>query len=348
MLIKHFHIMRFTSQVFASALLAGFMGLSAAAHAQNVQTARLDTVWVQPERTAAGQVLARNESRLAAEVSGRIQRWSADVGDNVERGDVLLRIDSIDYQLALDRARAQQQAAQARLELARTQLVRAQDLVNQGFFSQEALTQRETEVALHQAELTSATSQVRTAQRQLDKTTLRAPFAGTVLQRQAQVGETVAAGSVLYVLAETGPVEIQASISPADVAGLRRASHIEFVPQLGGVPQAVELARITDTLQASTRTQTARLTPLGAADWPSGSTGTIRWQDPTPHIPATLIVRRGTSLGVFVQEGSVARFAPLPDAQEGRAAPTQLRPDTRIVVQGQAALSDGQSLATQP
>jgi RND family efflux transporter MFP subunit len=261
---------------------------------------------------------------------------------------VLVQIDQADYQLGLDRARAQQQAAQARLELARTQLKRAQDLVNQGFFSQEALRQRETEVALYQAELTSATSQLRSAQRQLDKTTLRAPFAGTVLQRQAQVGETVAVGGLLYVLAETGPVEIQASVAPADVAGLRRASRVEFVPQLGGLPQAVKLARITATLQASSRSQTARFTPTGTVDWPAGSTGTVRWQDPTPHIPATLVVRRGGSLGVFIQEGTVARFVPLPDAQEGRAAPTQLKPDTRIVIQGQATLADGQTLPTQP
>ena len=341
--------MRFTSSFFGSALWFGALLLgSGIAHSATLQTARLDSVWVQPERSAAAQVMPRNESRLAAEVSGRIDRWSSDVGANVKRGDVLVQIDQADYQLSLDRARAQQQAAQARLELARTQLKRAQDLVNQGFFSQEALRQRETEVALYQAELTSATSQLRSAQRQLDKTTLRAPFAGTVLQRQAQVGETVAVGGLLYVLAETGPVEIQASVAPADVAGLRRASRVEFVPQLGGLPQAVKLARITATLQASSRSQTARFTPTGTVDWPAGSTGTVRWQDPTPHIPATLVVRRGGSLGVFIQEGTVARFVPLPDAQEGRAAPTQLKPDTRIVIQGQATLADGQTLPTQP
>ena len=341
--------MRITSSFFSSALWFGALLLgSGIAHSATLQTARLDSVWVQPERSAAAQVMSRNESRLAAEVSGRIDRWSADVGANVKRGDVLVQIDPADYQLGLDRARAQQQAAQARLELARTQLKRAQDLVNQGFFSQEALTQRETEVALYQAELTSATSQLRTAQRQLDKTTLRAPFAGTVLQRQAQVGETVAVGGLLYVLAETGPVEIQASVAPADVAGLRRASRVEFVPQLGGLPQAVQLARITATLQTTSRSQTARFTTTGTVDWPAGSTGTVRWQDPTPHIPATLVVRRGGSLGVFVQEGTVARFVPLPDAQEGRAAPTKLKPDTRIVIQGQATLADGQTLPSQP
>lgn len=341
--------MRLRFSIFSPAVWLGPLLLGVGmAHSATIQTARLDTVWVQPERTAAAQVMPRNESRLASEVNGRIERWSADVGSNVKRGEVLVQIDPADYQLALDRARAQQQAAQARLELARTQLKRAQDLVNQGFFSQEALTQRETEVALYQAELSSATSQLRTAQRQLDKTALRAPFAGTVMQRQAQVGETVAIGSMLYVLAESGPVEIQASIAPADAAGLRRASRVEFVPQLGGTAQAVELARITATLQATSRTQTARFTPKGSVDWPAGSTGTVRWQDPTPHIPATLVVRRNGRLGVFVQEGAVARFVPLPDAQEGRAAPTQLKPDTRIVIQGQASLADGQTLPTQP
>jgi RND family efflux transporter MFP subunit len=331
-----------------SALFVGTtLWVAGLAHAATLQTARLDSVWVQPERTAAAQVMPRNESRLAAEVGGRVERWSADVGANVQRGQVLVQIDPTDYQLALERAQAQQKAAQARAELARTQLKRAQDLVKQGFFSQEALTQRETEVALHEAELTSATTQQRTAQRQLDKTTLRAPFAGTVLQRQAQVGETVSVGSLLLVLAEQGPVEIQAAIAPADVAGLRRASRVEFLPQGSTVAHAVKLARITATLQTASRSQTARLTPAAGFESPAGSAGTIRWQDPTPHIPATLVVRRGAALGVFVQAGTVARFVPLPEAQEGRAVPTQLKGDTQIVVQGQAALTDGQTLATQ-
>lgn len=358
-----------TRRASARGVLWGVAGLflCASAQAQTVsptQVVRLDSVWVQPERTAAAQVVARNESRLAAEVAGLVQRWGPDVGSTVAQGELLVQIDRRDYQLALERARASQQAAQARFQMAQTQLERAQDLVEQGFFSQEALTQRETELALHQAERTNATSQVRSAQRQLDKTTLRAPFDASVAQRHAQVGETVAVGTVLYVLADIGPPQVQASVSPADVAGLRQATHIDFVPQLGGAPMPLTLRGVTASLQTTSRTHTARLalannesntpadddamTRMHSVLLAPGSSGTIRWQDATPHIPATLIVKRGTELGVFVQQGNTARFVALPLAQEGRAAPTTLAPTTRIVVRGHAALQDGQSLAAPP
>ena len=77
---------------------------------------------------------------------------------------------------------------------------------------------------------------------------------------------------------------------------------------------------------------------------PLGSSGVLRWRDPQPHIPAALLVRRGSDLGIFVRQGQQARFVALPRAQEGRAAPTDLPPATLVVVRGQAALSDGQTL----
>ncbi|MDZ4357018.1 MAG: efflux RND transporter periplasmic adaptor subunit, partial [Variovorax sp.] len=170
----------------------------------SVGVARLDTVWIQPEREAPASVIARNESKLSAEVSGTLLRWTADVGAQVARGQVLAQIDPRDAELAVQRAQAALDASQARLKLAQAQLQRSRDLVAQGFFSQEALAQRETEVTLVQTELSTSRAQLATAQRQLAKTTLRAPFAGSVKERLAQTGESVAPGSVLYVLSESG------------------------------------------------------------------------------------------------------------------------------------------------
>lgn len=310
-----------------------------------VQTARLDSVWVYPTRTAPAQVVPRNESRLAAESGGTLMRWTVDVGDRVRRGQLLAQIDPRDTELALRRAQAARDAAQARLALGQTQLQRARQLVTQGFFSQEALTQRETEVALQQAELANAQAQWQTARRQLDKTTVRAPFDGSVTQRLAQQGETVAPGSVLFHLVETGASEISANVAPADVPGLRASQERHFEPQDGATALPVRLLRVTPTVQANSRNQTARLAFDGPSTGsPAGSTGLLRWRDPAPHVPATLVVRRGTALGVFVQADGNARFVPLPGAQEGRAAPVRLPADTALVVQGQAGLQDGQPL----
>jgi RND family efflux transporter MFP subunit len=319
-----------------------------AAPATAIQTVRLDSVWTFPQRSAAAQVLPRNESRLTAEAVGTLQRWTVDVGATVKRGDLLAQIDPIDLTLALQRAEAALQASQARLQLGKSQLERAQALVAQGFYSQEAVAQRETEVALQQADLASARAQVSTAQRQLAKTRLYAPFNGSVVQRLAQQGEAVAPGTVLYVLAEAVAPEVEAKVDPGEVAGLRKARQLHFALAGQDVGWDLRLLRISPTVQASNRSQTVRLgfAPLSGANEPppSGSSGVLRWEDPTPHVPAQWVVRRGAALGVFVKAGNTAQFVALPGAQEGRAAATSLPPDTQIVVQGQAALQNGQPL----
>lgn len=310
-----------------------------------IQAARLDAVWVYPARSAVAQVVPRNESRLAAEVSGPVLRWYADVGSTVRAGDTLAQIDPTDLDLALQRAQAARDAAQARLTLAQAQLQRARELVAQGFFSQEALAQRQTEVALLQAERDSAQAQWQTARRQRDKATVRAPFAGAVVQRLAQTGEMVAPGTVLFMLAQTGEPEISTQVTPDEVAGLRAARDMTFDPDGGSGPLPVRLLRVTPTLQGVSRTQTARLAfTAPTAGAPAGSSGVLRWNDPTPHVPPALVVRRGAQLGVFVKEQGRARYVPLPGAQEGRAAPVSLPAATHIVVQGQASLRDGQPL----
>lgn len=315
-----------------------------AAQPVDVQTARLDTVWQFPQRTAPAQVVARNESRLSAEVSGTVLRWTADVGTTVRRGDVLVQIDPKDYELALQRAEASLAAAQSRLQLSEVQLERARTLVHQGFFSREALTQRETELALLQAEVRGAGLHRDSARRQLGKTTVRAPFNGTVVKRTVQLGESVNPGTSLLTLAETTASEVQASLPPPEVEGLRQATTATF--QLPGRADGwpLRLLRVSATVEPGSRTQVIRLGWATGAALPPGSSGVLTWAEPTPHVPVSLVVRRGHELGIFLRDGGVVRFVPLPDAQEGRAARTTLPGDSLIVVRGQAALNDGQRI----
>ena len=175
-----------------------------------VTTQRFADVAIHPQREAAAAVLARNESKVAAEVSGRLLRWTRDVGESVAQGALLAEIDPSDYRLAIDRARAALQASQARHELARTQLQRARELVAQGFLSQEVVNQRETEMQALAAEITANRSQLATAQLQLERTRVSAPFAASVTQRLAQTGEFVTPGTPLYVLTESGAAEVSA------------------------------------------------------------------------------------------------------------------------------------------
>jgi len=315
----------------------------------SVETSLLEQVWLLPKREAPADVVARNESRLSAEVTGTLQRWGADVGASVKRGELLAQIDPRDYELAVQRAQANLNASQSRLKLAQAQLQRSRDLVAQGFFSQEALGQRETEVALVQTEVNIARAQLATEQRQLGKTRLVAPFAGTVRERMAQTGEAVAPGTVLYVLVESGHNEVNATLSPSDVAGLSNATGIQLRTREG--PFAVRLLRVSDAVTAPARTRAARLAFVDAGNTPpAGTSGTLRWQERQPHLPPSLMVRRDGALGVFVVQGegerATARFVPVPGAQESRATPVpgSLSDSGLVVVRGQEALQNGQAV----
>jgi RND family efflux transporter MFP subunit len=331
----------------------------------SVELAVLAAIGVRPEREAPATVQARNVSRLAAEVSGTVTSWKADVGAHVQRGAVLVQLDTRDYDLAVQRAQAAVDASKARLALAQSQLTRSKDLVTKGFFSQEALTQRETETTLAQTDLRSNQAQLATAQHQRSKTTLRAPFAGTITERMAQAGETVAPGTVLMVLSESGAAEIQATVNPADVQGLQSAKNMAFESQ--GATYPVRLLRVSRTVAAPARTQLARMgfmADKAHGDMstdppntpPAGTSGTVRWQEPALHIPPELIVRRNNTLGIFVQQQDTptapgrAQFIPLPQAQEGRASavPARLPVSTLVVIRGQEALKDGVPLRITP
>jgi RND family efflux transporter MFP subunit len=323
---------------------------SPAAAAAAVQVRRLGDIALRPLRDAPAVVLARNESKVAAEVAGRVLRWRRDVGEAVARGEVLAEIDGTDYRLARERAKASLAAAQARQQLAMTQLQRSRELVGQGFQSQEVVNQRETEVQALAAEIASARSQLATAEQQLARTRVVAPFAASVKQRFAQAGEYVAPGTPLYLLIERGGAEVSGAIAPADVASLRSARAWTFEGAGFAVP--LQLARVAPTVSAPARTVEARFT-LSAADAAvPGSEGRVSWRDERPHLSADWIVRRTvdgrSQLGVFVLDGQRARFVPLPAAQEGRAVAVNLPDATPVVVQGQAALSPGQAVSVAP
>lgn len=310
-----------------------------------VTTAPAATVHFFPERDAPAAAVARNESRLGAEIAARIAAIPAEVGQTVPRGAVVVQLDDADARLAVAQAEAALNSARARLALAESQLARARDLQKQEFISPEALAQRETETAVVRAEVANAEAALRSAQRLLEKTVIRAPFAGVVMARPGQVGEIAQPGAPLVVLKDAAPPEVSSPI-PADLAdGLGPKVAFEFVASSARYP--LRLLRISPAVQTATRTREARLAFVREAP-PAGTEGRLHWRDPRPHLPAELIVQRSrngeTVFGAFVVEGGRAKFVPIPQAQAGRPAPSPLAPNAQVVVSGQAALQDGQAV----
>lgn len=309
-----------------------------------VVTARaFGEVALHPLREAPAQALSLNESRLSAEVTATVAEVAFDVGQVAPKGAVLIRLESRDYALALAKAEAALDSSRARARLAGQQLDRARELAKQNFYSAEALSQKETELAVHQAQVRLDQAQLAQARRNLEKCTLRAPFQAIVRSRQAQVGELAAPGAPLMTLSDATRVEVAAQVPPRDVDSLKGAAEVRFAGSGGEF--AVKLLRASPAISREARTVDARLAFAGKPS-PPGADGRIVWRDPQPHLPAELVSKRGAAFGVFVLENDKARFVPLPDAQEGRPVAAPMLADRRIVIDGRHGLADGQAVQT--
>ena len=293
-----------------------------------------------PDRgSAPASVIAPNDSRIAAEVTAKVARVHAEVGGTVKAGQLLLELDAADYRLALAQADAQVSAARARVALAEQRLRQALSLRKKQFVSDDAVLELKTGVQAAEADLDVVQAQRAVAARNVEKCRIVAPFAGVVLERQAQVGATATPGITLLRLVDLAPPEIEAQIQVAQANEVPKATEIVFENQ--GTPYPARLLRLSPVVDVAARTRVARLAFVDRIA-PAGSSGTLRWLAPGVLLPPELLVKRERELGAFVVENDRARFVPAPAAQEGRPFAVALPPETIIVVRGQQGLTDGQ------
>jgi RND family efflux transporter MFP subunit len=315
-------------------LAALSLGISLPAQAWEAKP--LAEIAVHPTRSAQAQVVSLNESQVAAEITATIMRLPPEPGQILARGAVLAELDCRDYQLASESAKATLAAAEAQARLAEQQHRRAAELAKEKFISKELLDTRTTELDAARANVAVNLAAVKTAQRQVDKCVVRAPFPAVVVERLAQEGEMAAPGTPLLRLLDRSRIQVKAEVQEGDVAGLGQAKSIAFVSPAGSQP--LKLLRISPAQARATRLSEARLAFKSTSAAP-GASGQVQWASPLPHIPPEVVVRRNGRLGVFVAEDNTPRFVPLPDAQEGRPAPANgLGKDAAIVVKGAGEL----------
>jgi len=161
---------------------------------------------------ATGVVEAIDYARFGSTVAGRVTEVLVDEGDAVRKGDVVARLDDAQ---ALARVRD----ARARLTMAEADIGRAETLVNRGVLAVQTLERA-------RQERDQAAAAVDLFARQLEDYTVLAPLSGTVMKRNVEPGETVAANAVLYEIASTARKRIAADADERDIAGVRLGAPI--------------------------------------------------------------------------------------------------------------------------
>ena len=203
--------------VYAAIPVLIFAGIVAGAYALRSQkpvvevatAAKPEAGGRQTALNASGYITPRRRATIAAKITGRVTGVFFDEGTRVAAGQLLSTLDDSDVRRSLDSAKADRDASQAaiadyevQLKNAQILLHRAEQLQKAGVQTQEALDNASTaadslkaKIELARQQVAASEARIGVAQQAVDNCTIRAPFAGIVVSKDAQVGEMVSPNS---------------------------------------------------------------------------------------------------------------------------------------------------------
>lgn len=214
----------------------------------------------------SGTVKALNYAIIKARVAGELKEITVREGDSVVAGQVLARIDPVEYQRRFEQAQEQAVAAKAQMEIAQRQWDTNKALVDQGFISKTALDNSlasfQGAVASHKAAIAGAD----VARKSLDDSVLRAPFAGVIAVRVAQLGERVGIDAKVLELVDLRQLEVEAPLSPSDSLDVKIGQTAQLQIEDRTELVTARVSRMSPSAQAGSRSVLVYL----ALDKPAG------------------------------------------------------------------------------
>ena len=319
------------------------------------KTVEVNTVTAQAESTgpslgnsvlnASGYVVARRQATVSAKVTGKIQEIYVEEGMAVQKDQVLARLDPVNIQTVLTMSQRELEASrrnlaeiEVRLADARRTLARNEELVKQKLISEAALDAANAEVNALAARLEASKAQVKVAESQLamrqidyDDTSVRAPFSGVVISKDAQPGEIVSPMSAGGGFTRTGIAtivdmdsrEVEVDVNEAYINRVKPNQRVEATldayPDQTLPAHVINLVPTADRTKATVRVRIGfdRLEPqilpeMGIKvrfldDQPVQASTT---QGPRIRVPTVAIQRDGSEAFVWVvNDGRVERRA---------------------------------------
>jgi HlyD family secretion protein len=173
---------------------------------------------------AAGTIEPVATVELKSKASGEILGINAETGDEVVQGALLVSIDPRTASNRLSQSQADLTAARARLSIARAQQQRAATLLEQGILSKPDYEKADLELATAQAQVVSGQVSVENARIALNDTEIRAPIAGTIIEKKVETGQVISSptqdvggGTLLLKMADLAQVQVRVLVDETDI-----------------------------------------------------------------------------------------------------------------------------------
>ena len=202
----------------------------------------------------SGSLTAVREAEVRAETGGPVREVRVQAGQRVSSGTVLAKIDDVALNDAFLSARAAFRSAEVALADARRDFERDERLHGAGAVSERDLERSKTRVASAEAALADARARLVSAQEQLAKTTIRAPFAGVVSEREVSAGDVVQPGALLYTVVDPSSMQLEATVPADQLQSLKVGTPVEFtVAGYGARSFQGRIDRINPSVDPATR-----------------------------------------------------------------------------------------------
>jgi RND family efflux transporter MFP subunit len=354
---------RYHRPLIAAGLLAGGLTVAlmasgcskAAVKDPRLQSPRVEVFEAKPadanSRTFTGIVEARVQSDLGFRVGGKILERSVNVGQRVQKGQILMRLDPVDLKLSLAAQQANVEAARAKYIQTKADEARFAALVGSGAVSRQEYDQARAEFDSAKAQLDAAEAQAKVSGNSSEYAELLADADGVIVRTLSEPGQVVAAGQTVIQLAHDGPREALINLPE----GMRPDLGATASARLYGREQMYQarLRELSDAADPASRTFAARYVLEGeAASAPLGSTVTIELltkqlsDNQRVQLPVGAICDRGNGSGVWiVDDKSEVKFRSVTIASIGKeevVVSRGVQVGEKVVALGAHLLHEGQ------
>jgi HlyD family secretion protein len=228
----HLKIDALRSVVLAAGLAAVLAGCSSGegkeAPTAPANLARVERQDLEIRAEASGQIEPIRMVEVKSKVSGELTRITVETGDEVPQGELLATVDPRDVRNSLAQMQADMELAKARLATTESQRRRAESLAGQGLLSTQDMENARLEENNASAQLVKARTNLQLAQEKMGDVTIRAPIAGTIIEKSVEQGQIIASasanvsgGSTLVKMADLSTVQARALVDEVDIGRIR-------------------------------------------------------------------------------------------------------------------------------
>ena len=218
---------------------------------ENITIARQESLQVGPG--ISGTLEAERTATVRAEVGGAVLEVSAEPGQAVAAGDVLARIDDTGLRDGLISAQAAVQSAEINAALARRNAERTRRLSDAGAIAEREREQSEWILSTAETQLADARARLVSAEKQLGKTILQAPFSGIIGDRPVNAGDIVQPGMPLFTVVDPRSLKLEGALTVEALGGLKVGTPVRLTVAGQAEPLTGRIARIYPTVDPATR-----------------------------------------------------------------------------------------------